>query len=405
MAADSNPVAWVGRQAVVTLPEHIDVSNAGQIREELLSLVNRGAAVLTADMTATMSCDHAGIDAVVRAYQRALVSGTQLRLVVTAQIVQRVLCINGLDCLIPIYPSLEAAIAARPVPAAVVPLLPLPAEADVQVPGRRSARARRGQRRASGPRKRPGAAAITAAVLRELVDALADGVALADGEGMLTLANRRLAEMFGYEHAELIGRPVESLIPAGLRAAHRSHRAAYAQAPEARPMGAGARLVGLRKDGATFPVEISLSPVPATAGQLTLAVVRDGAETRRHEDLARIARAAYAAEQAHRGPELPDTIVSDLLQVSLSLHATISLPSEVARQRIAEAAQHLDDTIREIRGGGSAVSAQQAPPPPVPPGGAADRTPRRAEAGPARMGTQARSPARGRRDTGSAGDH
>ena len=97
---------------------------------------------------------------------------------------------------------------------------------------------------------------------------------------MLTLVNRRLAEMFGYEHAELIGRPVESLIPVGLRAAHRSHRAAYAQAPEARPMGAGARLVGLRKDGATFPVEISLSPVRATARQLTLAVVRDGAETR-----------------------------------------------------------------------------------------------------------------------------
>jgi len=178
MAADSNPVAWVGRQAAVTLPEHIDVSNAGQIREELLSLVNRGAAVLIADMTTTLSCDHAGIDAVVRAYQRTLVSGTQLRLVVSAQIVQRVLCINGLDRLIPIYPSLEAAIAARPAPAAVVPLLPLQAEAeaDVQVPGRRAAQARRGQRRASGPRKRPGAAAITAAVLKELVDALADGL-------------------------------------------------------------------------------------------------------------------------------------------------------------------------------------------------------------------------------------
>jgi anti-anti-sigma regulatory factor len=53
MAADSNPVAWVGRQAAVTLPEHIDVSNAGQIREELLLLVNRGAAVLIADMTTT----------------------------------------------------------------------------------------------------------------------------------------------------------------------------------------------------------------------------------------------------------------------------------------------------------------------------------------------------------------
>ena len=97
---------------------------------------------------------------------------------------------------------------------------------------------------------------------------------------MLTLANRPLADMFGYEHAELIGRPIGSLIPAGLRAAHRRHQAAYPLAPEARPMGAGARLVGLRKDRATFPVEISLSPVPTTVGHLTLAVVRSGARRR-----------------------------------------------------------------------------------------------------------------------------
>jgi anti-sigma B factor antagonist len=109
---DSYPVQWVGRQAVVTLPEHINVSNAGQIREELLTLINRGAATLIADMTATLSCDHAGAEAVGRAYQRALANGTQLRLVVTAHIVRRVLSLNGLDRLIPIYPSLEAAIAA-----------------------------------------------------------------------------------------------------------------------------------------------------------------------------------------------------------------------------------------------------------------------------------------------------
>ena len=60
-------------------------------------------------MTATASCDHAGADAVVRAYQRAAASGTQLRLVVTAQIVRRLLSVTGLDRLISIYPSLEAA--------------------------------------------------------------------------------------------------------------------------------------------------------------------------------------------------------------------------------------------------------------------------------------------------------
>jgi anti-sigma B factor antagonist len=106
------PVQWMGQQAVVALPEHIDVSNAGQIREELLSVINRGAAALIADMTATLSCDQAGADAVMRAYQRAHASGTQLRLVVTAEVVRRVLGINGLDRLIPIYPCVEAATAA-----------------------------------------------------------------------------------------------------------------------------------------------------------------------------------------------------------------------------------------------------------------------------------------------------
>jgi anti-anti-sigma factor len=120
-------VRWTGGQAIVTLPEQIDVSNAGQIREELLAVINRGAAALIADMTATLSCDHAGANVVVRAYQRALVSGTQLRLVVTAPIVQRVLGINGLDRLIPIYPALEAAIAGG-TPAPVPPAAPRAAD-------------------------------------------------------------------------------------------------------------------------------------------------------------------------------------------------------------------------------------------------------------------------------------
>jgi anti-anti-sigma factor len=109
---DTYPVRWMGRQAVVALPEHIDVSNASQIREELLWVINRGAAALIADMTGTLSCDHSGADAVMRAYQRALASGTQLRLVVTTPIVRRVLGVSGLDRLVPVYPCLEAATAA-----------------------------------------------------------------------------------------------------------------------------------------------------------------------------------------------------------------------------------------------------------------------------------------------------
>jgi anti-anti-sigma regulatory factor len=92
---DTFPLEWTGRQAALTLPEHIDVSNAGQISEQLLLVINRGATALIVDMTATASCDHAAAEAVVRAYRRALASGTQVRLVVTTPIARQVLSING----------------------------------------------------------------------------------------------------------------------------------------------------------------------------------------------------------------------------------------------------------------------------------------------------------------------
>ena len=96
----------------MVLPEHLDLSNTAEIRSELLSVINRGATVLIVDMTATISCDHSGADAVARAYQRAVVSGTDMRLIVTSQIVRRMLSIGGIDRLVSVYPSIEAAVAA-----------------------------------------------------------------------------------------------------------------------------------------------------------------------------------------------------------------------------------------------------------------------------------------------------
>ncbi|MGH3284039.1 MAG: STAS domain-containing protein [Streptosporangiaceae bacterium] len=143
MFSDTYPLRWVGLQAVIALPEHIDVSNAGQIREELLSVINRGAVVLIADMTATVSCDQAGADAVLRAHRRAVVSGTQLRLAVTAGVVMRVLGLSGLDRLVSIYPSPEAAMS-RGMPAAAPAVAARPARTDGQAPPR------------PAPRRRPG---------------------------------------------------------------------------------------------------------------------------------------------------------------------------------------------------------------------------------------------------------
>ena len=114
MLEDIDPVHWAGQHAVVAFRGHVDASDAGQIREELLSVVNGSATALIADMTMTTWCDHAGADAVVRAFQRAVTCGTELRLVVTAERVSRVFSLTGLDRLVPIYPSLEAATAASP---------------------------------------------------------------------------------------------------------------------------------------------------------------------------------------------------------------------------------------------------------------------------------------------------
>jgi len=112
MADQTSAVQWTGPQALVTLPQHIDSSNVGQIREQLLWIINRGAVVLIADLTGTVSCDYSGADALARAQQRAVANGTELRLVVTADAVRRVLSINGLDRLVAVYPDLDGALAA-----------------------------------------------------------------------------------------------------------------------------------------------------------------------------------------------------------------------------------------------------------------------------------------------------
>ena len=310
---------WAGGRAVVALPEHVGALNAGQVREELLSVINRGTTTLIADMTKTISCDRAGADAVVRAYQRAVSSGTELRLVVTARVVSQALSLSGLDRLVSVYSSLEAAMAAG-----------------------------------------NGAAPVLAGELQ-------DGVAVAAGDGTIAAASTRVGNMFGYGPAELPGRPVESLIPGGLQAAHRVHRAGYAgapgcQAPGNPPVDAGAQLAGLRKDGTTFPVRISLTPVTIAAGEFTLAVIRDITPAPGAEDRAGPAGGAVAAEPEYLG--LLDTIVRGIFSARLSLQTAMDQTMDAARERIGAVLGDLDNIVREIRGIAFTVSHRPVVPRP-----------------------------------------
>jgi len=106
------PVEWAGGQAIVRLPDNIDLFTASALGEELLALAGRGAAALIVDMTATASWDPAAAEALVRACRPAVASGTQLRLVAPAEVIRRVLRLDGLDRLVSVYPSREAALAA-----------------------------------------------------------------------------------------------------------------------------------------------------------------------------------------------------------------------------------------------------------------------------------------------------
>ena len=185
-------------------------------------------------------------------------------------------------------------------------------------------------------------------MLRQVVDAFQDGVALANDHGMITLANLRLDAMFGYQHDELLGHPVEFLIPSDLRDGHRSLRASYDRAPRPRPMDEEARLVGVRKDGTVFPAQISLSPVRTAAGQFTLAVIHEVTETRRRRD--HLHERSILDDRDRIAGDLRDKVIQRIFAAGLALEgaAAMSTQPEV-RRRVCASVDDLDQAVRLLR--------------------------------------------------------
>ena len=118
---------------------------------------------------------------------------------------------------------------------------------------------------------------------RELLEAAPDAIIEVDREGRIVLLNLVTEKMFGYTREELLGKPVEILVPEALRGGHAQHRADYWDHPVTRPMGSGLSLRGRRKDGSSFPVEISLSPVKTEDGFRVTAIIRDISERKQAE--------------------------------------------------------------------------------------------------------------------------
>jgi len=107
-----------------------------------------------------------------------------------------------------------------------------------------------------------------------LVEAMPDGIVIADRGGRILYVNQLAEELSGYQREELVGLTVETLVPERFREVHLDHRAGYASSPRARPMGSGVILHLLRKDGIEHPVDIALSPIDTEVGGIVVTAIR-----------------------------------------------------------------------------------------------------------------------------------
>ncbi len=139
---------------------------------------------------------------------------------------------------------------------------------------------------------------------RELLEAAPDAIVKVDRTGRIVLMNRATEHLFGYTREELLGQPVEILVPQASRAAHVGMRNGYANHPATRPMGRGLTLRAVRKDGSEFPVEISLSPVHAEHEVRFVAIIRDVTERTQIEEEMRAMEHRFNKELTSKNIEL-----------------------------------------------------------------------------------------------------
>src|SRR6202166_2851377 len=123
---------------------------------------------------------------------------------------------------------------------------------------------------------------------RLVVEAAPNAMLMADGNRRITLVNRNAEALFGYSRSELIGQPLEILVPERFRARHPEHVASFFAAPKARSMGTGRDLFGLRKNGVEVPIEIGVNPIETPTGLFTLASIIDITERKGAEERFRL---------------------------------------------------------------------------------------------------------------------
>ncbi|TRW90727.1 PAS domain S-box protein [Candidatus Methylobacter oryzae] len=151
---------------------------------------------------------------------------------------------------------------------------------------------------------------------RQAVESAPNAIVMVDKSGTIEMVNSQTEAFFGYSRAELIGQPVEILVPERFRGSHFGYRQAYLAAPVSRPMGVGRDLYGLRKDGTEFPVEIGLSLIDSKEETLILSTIVDITTRKATEAAIRQAQVNLAIAQS-------EIKIAQRIQASLSPSAPI----------------------------------------------------------------------------------
>ncbi|MYA42204.1 MAG: PAS domain S-box protein [Gemmatimonadetes bacterium] len=187
-------------------------------------------------------------------------------------------------------------------------------------------------------------------------DASPDAMLVVDSAGVIRGFNRQAVAMFGWSRKDLQGMEIERLVPAASRGRHRRHRRRYGEAPHPRPMGdrpmgEGLELEALRKDGATIPVEISLSPSQLGADrEHVICAVRDVSSWRRMRRHSGMMVAAAEQERKHLSRELHDEFLQNLVALKIRVKLLADERDDGERERArARIAEDIGDTILGVK--------------------------------------------------------
>ena len=188
---------------------------------------------------------------------------------------------------------------------------------------------------------------------RALLESAPDAVVIADPGGRMVFVNHQTEALFGYTREELLGAPLETLLPERVRDRHVGHRFGFLAEPVTRPMGIGLDLTGRRKDGGEFPVDISLSAIETEDGRLATAFVRDISErdTRIELEKALADRRALLAHLVAVGEEERRKIAGDIHDDSIQVITAAGIRLQLLRRRLEDPEQiellrELDETIQ-----------------------------------------------------------